>query len=59
MSDCTCLFFFECDRKLSVILFSECQLDEFGCQDARLVSLVKDGGSDNTYFTYDDSTGKR
>ena len=28
-------------------------------ENGRLVSLVKDGGSDNTYFTYDDSTGKR
>lgn len=25
----------------------------------RLVSLVKDDGTDNTYFTYDDGTGQR
>ena len=28
-------------------------------ENGRLVSLVKDDGSDNTYFTYDDGTGQR
>lgn len=28
-------------------------------ENGRLVSLIKDDGSDNTYFTYDDGTGQR
>lgn len=28
-------------------------------ENGRLVSLVKDDGSDKTYFTYDDGTGQR
>lgn len=28
-------------------------------ENGRLVSLVKDDGIDNTYFTYDDGTGRR
>lgn len=28
-------------------------------ENGRLVTLVKDNGTDNTYFTYDDGTGQR